>query len=150
MNTLRSMLNDYLAIRRALGFKLHSEGTGLGTFVSYMETHGFGHITTDMALKWAVLPAFVQSVQHARRLGFIRGFARYCSAIDPRTQIPPVDLIPCVRLRPRPHFFSDEDIERLLQAAIELPPMTACVVGRSTVCSACSAYRDYASARRMP
>ena len=33
-----------------------------------------------------------------------------------------MDLIPCVRLRPQPHFFSDDDIERLLQAALELPP----------------------------
>ena len=122
MNTMRSMLNDYLTTRRALGFKLRSEGTGLMAFVSYMQTHGLDHITTEMALKWALLPASVQSAQHARRLGFIRGFARYCSAIDPRTQIAPVDLIPCVRLRPQPHFFSDDDIERLLQAALELPP----------------------------
>lgn len=122
MNTLRSMLNDYLTTRRALGFKLASEGTGLVTFVSYLETQGFDHITTEMALKWALLPASVQSVQHARRLGFIRGFARHCIAIDPRTQIPSADLIPCVRLRPLPHFFSDSDIERLLQASLELHP----------------------------
>lgn len=122
MNTMRSILNDYLTTRRALGFKLRSEGTGLMAFVSYMQTHGLDHITTETALKWALLPASVQSAQHARRLGFIRGFARYCSAIDPRTQIAPVDLIPCVRLRPQPHFFSDDDIERLLQAALELPP----------------------------
>ena len=122
MNTLRSMLIDYLAMRRALGYKLQSEGTGLATFISYLESVGADHITTEVALKWALLPAAVQPVQHARRLGFIRAFARYCSAIDPRTQIPSVGLIHCVRLRPLPHFFSDDDIERLLQAALELPP----------------------------
>ena len=122
MNTLRSMLIDYLAMRRALGYKLQSEGTGLATFISYLETVGVDHITTEVALKWALLPAVVQPVQHARRLGFIRAFARYCSAIDPRTQIPSVGLIHCVRLRPLPHFFSDDDIARLLQAALVLPP----------------------------
>ena len=122
MNTLRSMLIDYLAMRRALGYKLQSEGTGLATFISYLETVGADHITTEVALKWALLPAAVQPVQQARRLGFIRGFARYCSAIDPRTQIPSVGLIHCVHLRPLPHFFGDDDIERLLQAALELPP----------------------------
>ena len=122
MNTLRSMLIDYLAMRRALGYKLQSEGTSLATFISYLESVGADHITTEVALKWALLPAAVQPVQQARRLGFIRAFARYCSAIDPRTQIPSVGLIHCVRLRPLPHFFSDDDIERLLQAALELPP----------------------------
>ena len=122
MNTLRSLLHDYLTTRRGLGFKLISEGAGLTTFVSYMESSGIDHITTEIALKWAQQPVAVQDVQWARRLGFIRGFARYCSAIDARTQIPPTDLIPSRRVRPQPHFFSDGDIERLLQAALTLPP----------------------------
>ena len=63
MNTLRSMLNDYLAMRRALGYKLHSEGTGLATFIFYLESVGADHITTEIALKWALLPAAVQPVQ---------------------------------------------------------------------------------------
>jgi len=91
MNTLRSMLKDYLATRRALGFKLHTDGTGLETFVSYVEAIGADHITNEIALTWARLPASVQSVQWSRRLGFVRGFARYCSAFDPRTQVPPTD-----------------------------------------------------------
>ncbi len=122
MNTLRLLLHDYLTTRRGLGFKLISEGTGLATFVSYMESTGFDHITNEIALKWAQLPTAVQDIQWARRLGFIRGFARYCSAIDARTQIPPTDLIPCRRVRPQPHFFSDGDIEQLLHAALALAP----------------------------
>lgn len=122
MNTLRSLLNDYLTMRRGLGFKLITEGCGLTTFVSYMESTGFDHITNEIAMKWALLPSAVQDIQWARRLGFIRGFARYCSAIDPRTQIPPTDLIPCKRVRPQPHFFTDEHIDQLLRAALTLPP----------------------------
>lgn len=123
MNTLRTLLEDYLTMRRALGFKLRTEGTGLTTFVSYMESTGIDHITNEVALSWARLPESVQSVQQARRLGFVRGFARYCSAIDSRTQVPPPDLIPAVRVRRPPHFFSDSDIELLLGAALALPPV---------------------------
>lgn len=123
MSTLRSMLQDYLATRRALGFKLCTEGNGLTTFVSYLEAAGVDHITNEIALTWARLPASVQSVQWARRLGFVRGFARYCSAFDPRTQVPPTDLIPSSRVRRSPHFFSDGDIEQLLRAALALPPV---------------------------
>ena len=122
MITLRSLLEDYLTTRRALGFKLHSEGTGLKTFVSFMEQRQADYITTELALAWAQQPTSVQEMQRARRLGFVRSFARYCSAVDARTQIPPRDLIPCKRVRPEPCFFTDGDIERLLQAAFDLPP----------------------------
>lgn len=123
MNTLRSLLEDYLAMRRALGFKLRTEGTGLTTFVSYLEAAGIDHIMNEVALSWATLPDSVQSVQLARRLSFVRGFARYCSAIDTRTQVPPPDLIPATRVRRPPHFFSDSDIEQLLHASLALPPV---------------------------
>ncbi len=123
MNTLRTLLEDYLAMRRALGFKLRTDGTGLTTFVSYLEAAGIDHITNEIALSWARLPQSVQSVQLARRLGFVRGFARYCSAFDTRTQVPPPDLIPATRVRRPPHFFSDSDIEQLLHASLALPPV---------------------------
>jgi len=93
MSTLRTLLEDYLATRRALGFKLVGDGTGLTTFVSHLEAAQVEFITNEAALNWARLPSSVQPVQWARRLGFVRSFARYCSAFDSRTQIPPTDLI---------------------------------------------------------
>ncbi len=122
MSTLRELLDDYLTTRRALGFKLHTEGTGLKTFVSFMEQSGAEHITVQLALAWAMHPTSVQDIQRARRLSFVRGFARYCSGFDARTQIPSPDLIAHRRIRPQPYFFNSHDIERLLQAALELEP----------------------------
>ncbi len=82
MITLRSLLEDYLTTRRALGFKLHSEGTGLKTFVSFMEQRQADFITTELALAWAQLPTSVQEMQRARRLGFVRSFARSQVDVD--------------------------------------------------------------------
>lgn len=59
MMTLRGLLDDYLTTRRALGFKLTSEGTGLKTFVSFMEEQHADHITTELALAWAQQPRSV-------------------------------------------------------------------------------------------
>jgi integrase/recombinase XerD len=120
MSTLRELLEDYLTTRRALGFKLQCEGTGLETFVSFMERSGADYITAQLALAWAKQPQSVQDTQRARRLGFVRGFARYCAGFDPRTQIPSPGLIVHRRIRPQPYFFSSHDIERLLQAALGL------------------------------
>ena len=122
MITLRSLLEDYLTTRRALGFKLHTEGTGLLAFVCFMEQQQADFITNELALKWAQQPTSVQETQWARRLSFVRGFARYCSAVDARTQVPPANLLPWNRVRPSPYFFTDDDIKKLLDAALKLFP----------------------------
>ncbi|MCP3885556.1 MAG: tyrosine-type recombinase/integrase [Propionibacteriaceae bacterium] len=121
MSTLRELLQDYLATRRALGFKLRTDGTGLLSFVAFMEQARADSISTDLALAWAKQPTSVQPARWAQRLSYVRGFARYCSAIDPRTEIPPSGLLPFPHRRPSPYFFTDEDIERLLQGALQWP-----------------------------
>ena len=48
MNTLREALQDYLTMRRALGFKLYDAGVGLQDFVSFLErkrTFSYHHST---------------------------------------------------------------------------------------------------------
>lgn len=121
MSTLRELLHDYLAMRRALGFKLRTEGTALLSFVAFMEQARAESISTDLALAWAKQPTSVQPAQWARRLSCVRCFARYCSAIDPRTEIPPLGLLPFPHQRPSPYFFTDDDIVRLLQGALQWP-----------------------------
>lgn len=121
MNTLRELLEDYLGTRRALGFKLRSIGAGLWTFVAFMEAGQTNYITIERALAWAKQSTSVRPERWARRLSYVRGFARYCSAIDARTEVPPVELLPFSYRRPTPYFFTDNDIQRLLQAALQWP-----------------------------
>jgi integrase/recombinase XerD len=117
---LQKALQDYLAMRRGLGFKLHSEGTALVSFVSFLEQHHNDIITTELALAWAKLPSKVQPARWARRLSYVRAFARYCRAIDSRSEVPPCDLLPISYQRPAPYIFTDKDIRRLLQASQQL------------------------------
>ncbi len=86
MNTLREAVQDYLALRRSLGFKLREDGARLADFVSFMEQRKASYVTHELALTWAQAPPALPS-QWARRLGFVRVFARHRSATDPRTQI---------------------------------------------------------------
>jgi integrase len=53
-------------------------------------------------------------------LSFVRGFARYRSATDPRTQIPPQGLLPFQPKRARPFLYSDDNIRNLLRAALRM------------------------------
>jgi len=54
---LRDALEDYLALRRALGFKLAAPARLLGQFAGYLEARGITTITIADALAWATLPA---------------------------------------------------------------------------------------------
>lgn len=74
-----------------------------------------------MALAWAQQPSHAQPAHWARRLSFVRGFARYRSATDPRTQIPAPGLLPFQPKRARPYLYSDAEIRSLLRAALTMP-----------------------------
>ena len=84
MNTLRQAVTEYLAMRRSLGFKLREAGNALPDFVTFMEQNRALIITQSLALEWAQLPVNVKPAHWAQRLGYVRGFARYRSASDPR------------------------------------------------------------------
>src|SRR5208283_3039289 len=121
MNTLTQAIKEYLTLRRNLGFKLYWVGRGLLDFARFMEQHHAPYITSELALDWAQQPKTVQPGEWARRLSFVRVFARYRSAFDPRTQIPPEGLLPYRPKRARPYIYSDDDVRRLLRAALALP-----------------------------
>lgn len=121
MNTLRQAVQEYLSMRRDLGFKLHEAGKGLLDFAAFMKQRRAPFITQALALAWAQQPANVQPAYWARRLSFIRGFARHRSATDPRTQIPPQGLLPFQPKRAQPYLYSDDEVRRLLRAALDMP-----------------------------
>ena len=124
MSTLRQALEEYLAMRRALGFKLRLAGAALHRFVSFLEQESADFITVDLALRWARQPARAQPPQWANRLAMVRRFAQYRSATDPRTEIPAQQLLPHRYPRRAPYIYQDDEIDRLLQAARELPSKT--------------------------
>jgi len=121
MNTLRQALKEYLSLRRSLGFKLREAGKGLLDFVTFIEQHRASYITQALALAWAQQPTNVQPAHWAQRLSFVRGFARYRSATDQRTQVPPQGLLPFQPKRARPYLYSDDEIRSLLGAALNMP-----------------------------
>lgn len=124
MISLRKAMEDYLTMRRSLGFKLRDMGYNLRHFVSFMEQQKASIITTELALRWAQKPQGVQPAQWAARLSFVRSFARYWSATDPRTEIPPTGLLPYRTKRATPYIYSNDEIQQILKAARNLPPST--------------------------
>jgi integrase/recombinase XerD len=121
MNTLRQAVQEYLTMRRSLGFKLRDAGKLLLKFVKFMEQRRASYITTKLALAWAQQPSTVQPAEWAHRLSVVRTFARHRSATDPCTQIPPEGLLPYHPKRARPYLYTAKEIRSLLRAALSLP-----------------------------
>ena len=125
-STLGAHVQDYLRLRRALGFKLERAGLLLPQLVAYLEAVGATTVTSDLAIAWARLPERAQPNHWAQRLAVARGFARYLQSIDPTAQVPPAGVFPTRRHRPTPYLWSTADIARLLAAAGTLrPPLRA-------------------------
>ena len=121
MTKLKKALEDYLSVRRALGFKLRLPGRLLHSFVKFTEKERASFITTKLALGWATQPTDAQPATWAGRLAMVRCFAKYQSATDPRTEIPPEELLPYRYRRKQPYIYTNAEISKLISAAKKLP-----------------------------
>src|SRR5215469_15339461 len=120
MTPLHQAVQDYLALRRSLGFKLRCTGALLFKFAAFAESRGAEYVTISLALEWATQSPHQQPATWAGRIKAVRVFARFQHAIDPRTEVPPFGLLPYRPPRLRPYFYTHEEIRRLLEATARL------------------------------
>jgi integrase/recombinase XerD len=119
MTSLRQAIQDYLSLRRSLGFKLRCPGALLLKFAAFAEARGTKYVTISLALEWATLPS-QKPATWADRMKAVRVFAKYQHAIDARTEVPPFGLLPYRPPRLQPYLYTDEEIRRLLEATARL------------------------------
>ena len=118
MSTLARHLDDYLRLRRMLGHKLDDAARQLPWFVEYLDAIDSEYVTVQAALAWALdreWPA--GSTVPGHRMTAVRGFARYLTGIDPRTEVPPPGLIRIPRTWRPPFIYTDDDVLALMDAA---------------------------------
>jgi integrase len=120
--SLGERVEEYLRLRRALGFRLQREGQVLAQFAEYLERQGAATVTTGHAIAWAQLPRGVHPVTWTHRLTAVRGFAAWLRTTDPAAEIPPCGVFPGQGRRPAPFIFSAGDIARVTAACASLRP----------------------------
>jgi len=126
MSALGDAVVDYLALRRSLGFALRDHDHLLGGFVADLETAGLDTITTEAALAWATRSVDAHPAWHAKRLGYVRRFAVYLHALDPRCEVPPEGLLGGRPCRAKPHLYTDGEVAALMaQARLLVPRLRA-------------------------
>jgi integrase len=117
MTGLHSQVRDYLALRRAMGFKMAKYGPLLDSLAGHLEDSGLATVTTQAAVGWAMLPQGVHPDRWKQRLDAARGFARYLAAVDPAAEVPPAGLLDARRPKHQPYIFTGQEITALMEAA---------------------------------
>jgi hypothetical protein len=60
MKPLRQAIDEYIALRRSLGFKLRRMAEGLREFAIFLDQKAAPYVTTALAMEWALLPTHYQ------------------------------------------------------------------------------------------
>lgn len=114
---LRDALADYLALRRALGYRLDRPEKLLNRFLAHLEVAGQDVVTVRHALEWAQMPINGASSWWGYRLSVVRGFATYLHALDPAHEVPATELLPQRPQRATPYLYSETELAALMTAA---------------------------------
>lgn len=122
-DNLQRSLDSYLAIREALGFRMHTTRILLTDFVEYLCTHNIsGPIRAQVTIDWATSGSTTRGPGgQAARLSQVRGFLSFLRASVPETEIPDQRLLASAR-RSLPYLFTSIEIAQLLEGAMKMRP----------------------------
>lgn len=118
-----ALVEDYVTLRRDLGYRSPSQERALRAFARYLDRAGHDDpIPLESSLDWATSTASTDPCNPARRLTTVRGFLRHLAALDGVTEVPTPGLLGPTGHRRPPHVYSDREIADLLHAAAGLSP----------------------------
>jgi len=120
MNSLETSLEQYLAMRRRLGFTLHTTEKVLKHFMRYARKQGANYVTVALVQRWMLEPNRAGAATWSLRIGIVRLFARWLGSRDARTEVPPERLVPRHTRRARPHIYSDAEVRKILLGSANL------------------------------
>lgn len=121
---ISTSVQRYVAIKRGLGYKFADQEHMLQKYAAFADSHGDEHTSASRIIAWA---STAPSAQRSREwLRVVRHFAISMHAENDRNEIPPRDAFGrAKRPRPRPHLLAPADIDRIMQAALSVPPVAS-------------------------
>jgi len=120
MKKFNHAVDEYLRLRRQLGFKLKDPECLLKKFAHFLETKKAPCITIELARSFINQNSEVSASQKSAKLTTICQFALYWKGVEPRTEIPPPHLFPYIYYRTNPYIYSQHDIKKLLRSCNKL------------------------------
>lgn len=121
MITMTERLEEYIAVRRSLGYDLSFTARVMRGFTAFADREGADHVTVDLFLRWKENFGKASNNTWSTRLGMVRGFAGWMQGQDARTEVPPAGLIPGKTRRGRPYIYSEAEVAAIVVRASKLP-----------------------------
>ncbi len=121
MKTLSQRLDEYLALRRSMGFVLSFDERVLRKFANYGDENGFDRITTPLFLDWKANYGSADNNTWSHRLGMVRRFASWLAEHDDRTEVPSSQLVIGRYRRRVPYIYAPKQIADIVAEAGRLP-----------------------------
>ena len=121
MTSFTERLEQYLALRRRHGGDWTAAAYNLRPFAAFADTEAAEWISVDLFIRWKDQFGSAGTATWNNRLASVRGFTAWLRDIDPRTEVPPKELVPGRYRRPTPHIYSDGEIAQILTEAAQLP-----------------------------
>ena len=121
MKTLSQRLDEYLALRRSMGFDLSFDERVLRKFANFGDENGFDRITTPLFLDWKATYGGADDNTWSRRLGMVRRFAFWLAEHDDRTEVPSSQLVTGRYQRRVPYIYAPKQIADIVAEAGRLP-----------------------------
>lgn len=115
------LVESYVALRRAAGFKMDTIAWRLGRFAMFAADRGDSHVRTETAVAWASQGRSPHA-RHVRLRDVVR-FAKHLRAEDPAHELPSRQVYPFRWIPKPPHIYTDGEIRAILEAAGRLGPL---------------------------
>ena len=93
---------DYLAVRRSLGFDLSFAERVLRGFTAFADREGADHVTVDLFLRWKERFGTANNNTWSADSAWCASSPAWLQGYDARTEVPPAGLIPGKLRRPGP------------------------------------------------
>lgn len=114
-------VEQYLSHRRGLGSPLLTTACMLRAFARFADEDAPGQLLTCLlVMRWINGHPRDMRVTRNNRVAALRGFARFCQALDSRTEVPPLALLSSKPKRRAPHIFSDSQVRCLMRRTQDL------------------------------
>lgn len=121
MKTLTQRLDEYLALRRSMGFDLSFDERVLRKFTRFGDENGFQCISTPLFLDWKANYGSADNNTWSHRLGMVRRFAFWLAEHDDQTEVPSSQLVTGRYRRRVPYIYAPIQIAEIVAEAGRLP-----------------------------
>ena len=121
---LGAVIDEYLALKRALGRKFVDEGYVLASLDRFLIGRGADRamLTPESFAAWCLTLAHLSPTTRRKRMRMVHNLCLYRRRTDPDCFVPDPSTFPRRQAPRRPHIFSEDELLRLLRAAGELRP----------------------------